>query len=92
MENGEPAEGIFLLSFQPHSNEKGSYYSLKFDWRLRKPEELDQLRLIAEFMQGNPVLMDSIATRDMICIESASVELVEQIKLAAHDLPALESA
>jgi hypothetical protein len=34
MENGEPAEGIFQISFLSHTNEGGNpYKSVKFDWR-----------------------------------------------------------
>ena len=38
MESGEPALGIFIGSFEKHSNEYGTYYSVKWDWKERKTE------------------------------------------------------
>lgn len=59
MESGEPAEGIFIGSFEKHSNEYGTYYSVQWDWRSRSTEaESKQLEQVAAFMQGNPQLID----------------------------------
>ena len=59
MESGEPAEGIFIGSFEKHSNEYGTYYSVQWDWRERSTEaESKQLEQVAAFMQGNPQLID----------------------------------
>jgi len=67
MENGEPAEGIFQLSFVSHQNGKGDpYKSVKFDWRAKKSaEEKKQLEMIAGFVQTSPMLSDSNGTREM---------------------------
>lgn len=71
MENGEPAEGIFIISFLSHQNTKGDpYKSVKFDWRPRKTaEEKKQLEQIIGFMQTNPVLGDSNGTREMLPLD-----------------------
>jgi hypothetical protein len=68
MESGEPAEGIFQISFLSHQNGKGDpYKSVKFDWRPRKSaEEKKQLDMIANFVQTQPPLGDSNGTREMI--------------------------
>lgn len=68
MESGEPAEGIFQISFVSHQNRKGDpYKSVKFDWRERKTaEEKKQLEMIAGFVQTQPPLGDSNGTREMI--------------------------
>jgi hypothetical protein len=68
MESGEPAEGIFMISFLSHQNGKGDpYKSVKFDWKPRKTaEEKKQLEMIAGFMQSNPNLGDSNGSREMI--------------------------
>jgi hypothetical protein len=74
MEYGEPAEGIFIISFQSHQNGKGDpYKSVKFDWRARKSaEEKKQLEQIVGFMQTSPILHDSNGTREMLPIVSSS--------------------
>jgi hypothetical protein len=70
MMNGEPAIGIFTGSFQRHSNEMGNYYSVKFDWRQRTEEELPQLKLIAEFLNTEPILRDPGLPETMFPISS----------------------
>jgi hypothetical protein len=81
MENGEPAEGIFVLSFLSHTNDRGQpYKSVKFDWRERKTTvEKKQLELIAAFMQTKPTLADTNGTREMVCIDALSVTDVQQM-------------
>lgn len=59
MESGEPAEGVFVASFEKHSGEYGTYYSVTWDWRERKDEpEKKQLEQLAAFMNSNPQLVD----------------------------------
>jgi len=59
MESKEPAEGIFIGSFEKHSGEYGTYYSVKWDWRERQSEaEKNQLKQLEAFMQTNPQLLD----------------------------------
>lgn len=70
MMNGEPALGIFTGSFQRHSNELGNYYSVKFSWRERTPEELPQLKLIAEFLSTTPLLRDPGLPETMFPVNS----------------------
>ncbi|MEE3718726.1 hypothetical protein V2H45_18445 [Tumidithrix elongata RA019] len=87
MENGEPAEGIFILSFQSHQNTQGQpYKSVKFDWRERKTAvEKKQLELIAAFMQNQPALADTNGTRDMVCIDGMTVTEVQQMVSAVKE-------
>jgi hypothetical protein len=68
MESGEPAEGIFQITFLSHQNAKGDpYKSVKFDWRSRKSaEEKKQLQMIMDFMNQEPELGDISGTRQMI--------------------------
>ncbi len=81
MENGEPAEGIFMLSFLSHTNAQGQpYKSVKFDWRERKvAPEKKQLELIAAFMQSKPVLADTNGTREMVCLDGVAASEVQQM-------------
>lgn len=67
MEHGEPAMGIFQVSFLSHQNSNGDpYKSVKFDWRAREDgAEKKQLEQIIGFMQTNPILADSNGTREM---------------------------
>ncbi len=84
MQTQEPALGIFETSFEKHSNELGNYYSINWQWRERKPEEMNQLNLIAEFLNTKPALIDTNLPDTMILIqgidkekelESAKIEL-----------------
>jgi hypothetical protein len=81
MENGEPAEGIFVLSFLSHTNAQGQpYKSVKFDWRERKTAtEKKQLELIAAFMQAKHALADTNGTREMVCIDTLSTVDVQEM-------------
>lgn len=70
MESGEPALGIFVGSFEKHSNDAGTYYSVKWGWRERQgQEEADQLQMIEDFLAEQPPLIDLNGTRDMICVD-----------------------
>ncbi len=76
MESGEPALGIFTASFEKHSNEHGTYYSVIWDWRERKTEpEKKQLEQIANFLKSKPQLVD--LSTDLIPIDGMSPEEVE---------------
>jgi hypothetical protein len=78
MESGEPAEGIFVASFEKHSNEYGNYYSLKWDWRERNTElEKEQLSQIATFLATQPKLFD-LSTK-LIPIDGLSPEEIERM-------------
>ena len=80
MANGEPAEGIFIGSFAKHSNDLGNYYSVQWDWRERStPEEIEQLQAIADFLQSDPLLVDPVATRGMICTDGLSAAEITQL-------------
>lgn len=83
MESGEPAEGLFIGSFEKHSNEYGTYYSVKWDWRVRSSEaELKQLELIAAFMQTGLQLVD-MAT-NLLPIDGLSPEEIELLMRTAR--------
>ncbi len=76
MESGEPALGIFIGSFEKHSNEYGNYYSVTWDWRERKTElEKKQLEQIANFLSSKPQLVD--LSTNLIPIDGMSPEEVE---------------
>ncbi|MDX2100896.1 MAG: hypothetical protein SFW36_24210 [Leptolyngbyaceae cyanobacterium bins.59] len=76
MVHGEPAEGIFIGSFEKHSSDLGVYYSVKWDWRQREtPEEQQQLEQIAQFMATHPPLIDM--TTGLLCIDGMSAEEIE---------------
>ena len=76
MESGEPALGIFTASFEKHTNEYGTYYSVIWDWRERKSEaEKKQLKLIASFLSTKPQLVD--LSTNLIPIDGMSPEEIE---------------
>ena len=76
MESGEPAEGIFVGSFEKHSNEYCTYYSVKWDWRSRSTEaEKKQLEQIVTFMHSNPQLVD--LSSNLLPIDGLSAEEIE---------------
>ena len=76
MESGEPALGIFIGSFEKHSNEYGNYYSVIWDWKERKTEpEKKQLEQIANFLKSQPQLVD--LSTNLIPIDGMSPEEVE---------------
>lgn len=68
MGQGEPAEGIFRISFLSHTNSSGQpYKSVRFDWRPRQgKQEEQQLEQIAHFLASRPQLQDLNGTREMI--------------------------
>jgi len=84
MEHGEPAEGIFQISFISHQNGEGKpYKSVKFDWRARKDaSEKKQLEQIIGFMQTNPILGDSNGTREMSKPQLSGIEPARELAAA----------
>ena len=76
----DPAEGIFIGSFAKHSNDLGNYYSVSWNWRSRTSlEEIEQLSAIADFLQGDPLLVDPVATRGMISTDGLSAAEITQL-------------
>jgi hypothetical protein len=68
IQDGEPAEGIFKVSFLSHTNTNGQpYKSVRFDWRSRQGKaETGQLEQIAQFMASRPILRDLNGTKEMM--------------------------
>jgi hypothetical protein len=79
MSNGEPATGIFLSSFQKHSNDYGTYSSVKFDWRERTEDEKPQLVLIANFLATTPILEDTGLPKTMIKVIDGNYQIAQEI-------------
>lgn len=83
MESIEPAEGIFIGTFEKHSNEYGTYYSVKWDWRERSTEaETKQLEQIAAFMQGDPQLVDM--STNLLPLDGLPTEEIEMLIRSAR--------
>lgn len=78
-----PATGIFKVGFQAHSNDKGNYFSVTFEWRPRTEEEEGQLEMIADFMASDPVLIDTRVSTSLVCLEGMSKEEKESLLLSA---------
>jgi hypothetical protein len=70
-----PAHGIFSLSFLDHVTGQNRYKSVKFEFRDRTDDEMDQLKAITEFMAGNPRLVDT--RPGLQCIDNLSPEEIE---------------
>lgn len=70
MEKEDPAVGIFSAGFQKHQGDYGNYYSIKWEWRERKEEEMSQLKLIGDFLATNPRLIDPQIPPTMIELSS----------------------
>lgn len=92
MDNGEPAEGIFIGSFLKHTNDYGNYFSVAWNWRSRETEdEKKQLEQIIAFMESRPLLYDLSATKGLIPLEGLSEPeiqlLVESAQSARKSLP-----
>jgi len=84
MAEGEPAEGIFRVSFMSHMNKDGQpYKSVRFDWRPRYgEEEVRQLEQISDFLQNLPEpLQDLNGTRDMIPYSEYKKRALELVTL-----------
>ena len=79
MSNGEPATGIFLGGFQKHSNDYGTYSSVKFHWRERTEDEKPQLVLIASFLATTPILEDTGLPKTMIKVIDGDYQIAQEI-------------
>lgn len=79
MEHGDPGLGIFTLSFNEQTGEKGAYYTVSFDWRERESEEeIKQLDLIAAFMSAyKEQLIDLEGTREMTCVDGWTAQQLQ---------------
>jgi hypothetical protein len=85
MASGEPGLGIFTASFEKHSGDLGTYYSLQWGWRTRANEaENTQIEQIATFMQTSPVLFDMNNAANLICIDGMSNEEISMLINSAH--------
>jgi hypothetical protein len=51
-----------------------NYYSINWQWRERLPEEMNQLNLIAEFLNTKPALIDTNLPESMILIQGIEKE------------------
>ena len=78
MSNGEPATGIFTGSFLKHSNDYGSYASVKFNWRERTEDEKAQLVLIANFLATAPILEDTGLPKTMVKVYDSNYEVAQE--------------
>jgi hypothetical protein len=70
-----PAKGIFGVSFVDHVSGQNRYKSVKFDYRERTEDEAEQLKSIADFMAGNPRLVD--VRPGLQCIDGMTAEEIE---------------
>lgn len=78
MASGEPALGIFTGSFEKHSGELGTYYSVAWDWRERTTEpEKTQLEQIATFLESQPTLLDM--GTPLLCIDGMSADEIQML-------------
>ena len=88
MEHGDPGMGIFTLSFNRESSEKGVYYTINFDWKQRETkEEKEQPELIAAFMSTyREQLIDIEGTRDMICVDNSTAQQLQALTAQRQEL------
>lgn len=102
LDYGDPGFGLFTLGFNREVGEKGTYYTVGFDWRERQSEEeKQQLELIKTFMIacGNQ-LADLEGTREMVCVDGWTTEEIQEliavrsgmIQTQAQDLRSLPAA
>lgn len=84
MENEDPGLGIFKTSFEKHAGDYGNYYSVKWEWRQRTPEEIPQIHLIADFLKTAPNFNDPNLPNTMIQLPDGSgqdpIDLIEAEK------------
>lgn len=79
MNHGDPGLGIFSLGFNKETGEKGTYYSVTFDWRERQsPEEHQQLEIIKAFMSSySDQLTDLEGTRLLTCVDGWTTQQLQ---------------
>lgn len=86
MASGEPALGIFTGSFEKHSGDLGTYYSVVWDWRERGSEpEKTQLEQIATFLDSTPALLDM--NTPLLCIDGMTADEIEMLINSARAQP-----
>lgn len=90
MASGEPARGIFTGSFEKHSGELGTYYSVVWNWRERTTDaEKTQLNQIATFLESGPALLDM--GTPLLCIDGMTADeiqlLINSSKAQAEEEP-----
>jgi hypothetical protein len=88
MSHGDPGMGIFTLGFNREIGEKGTYYTVNFDWRERQSEEeKQQLDLIATFVSacGNQ-LIDLEGTRALTCVDGWTAQQLQAIAAQRQEL------
>ena len=84
MASGEPALGIFTASFEKHSGDMGTYYSVVWDWRERSAAaEKKQLETLAAFLDTKPNLIDINTADRLICIDNSTPDEVQLLIAAA---------
>ena len=88
MEHGDPGMGIFTLGFNKEAGEKGTYYTINFDWKERETkEEKEQLESIATFMSAyNEQLIDIEGTRDMTCVDGWTAQQLQGLTAQRQQL------
>jgi hypothetical protein len=90
---GDPGMGVFTLGFNREVGEKGTYYTVSFDWRQRESEEeKQQLELIKTFLMayGNQ-LADLEGIREMICVDGWTNEEFQALIAQRQQLQDLRS-
>lgn len=76
----DPGFGVWSTKFEKKTGTYGNYYTVNFDWRPRKEDEMSQLELIADFMATNPLLIDPNLPPTMVQLtEDANIEAAQQL-------------
>ena len=88
MEQGDPGLGIFTLGFNREVGEKGTYYTVTFDWRPREEEEeKQQLDLITAFMSSyGDQLADLEGIREMTCVDGWTAQQLQTLTAQPQQL------
>jgi hypothetical protein len=88
MEIGDPGMGIFTISFNKETGEKGVYYTVTFDWRERESEkEIQQLDLIAAFMSTcGDQLIDLEGTRGLTRVDGWTAQQLQGLTETRQEL------
>lgn len=92
MNHGDPGFGIFSLGFNREVGEKGTYYTVTFDWRQRESsEEKQQLDLIAAFMSAcGDQLIDLEGTRDLTCVDGWTAQQLQALQYQRQGLTPIQ--
>lgn len=99
MNYGDPGMGIFTISFNKETGEKGVYYTIDFAWRERESEEeKQQLALIAAFMSTcGDQLIDLEGTRGFTRVDGWTAQQLQTLtnhnqELTIRSTPSLPAA